>query len=84
LGRNGLTKPGLSNLDLSIVRNFRITERITTQLRGEVFNALNHANFGTPANVVFDRQGRVPANAGRITSVATDGRRIQVALKLNF
>jgi hypothetical protein len=84
LGRNGLTKPGLSNLDLSIVRNFRITEKISTQLRGEVFNALNHANFGTPANVVFDRQGRVPANAGRITSVATDGRRIQVALKLNF
>jgi hypothetical protein len=84
LGRNGLTKPALSNLDVSLIRNFRISERISTQLRGEAFNVLNHANFGTPANVVFDRQGRIPANAGRITSVATDGRRIQVALKLNF
>jgi hypothetical protein len=84
LGRNGLTKPGLSNLDVSLIRNFQITEKIGTQLRAEAFNVLNHTNFGTPANVVFDRQGRIPANAGRITSVATDARRIQVALKINF
>jgi hypothetical protein len=84
LGRIGLTKPGLSNLDVSLIRNFQITDKIGTQLRAEAFNVLNHANFGTPANVVFDRQGRIPANAGRITSVATDGRRIQIALKLNF
>lgn len=84
LGRNTLTKPGLSNLDLSLFRNIAVTERVNAQFRAEFFNALNHANFATPANVVFDRQGRVPANAGLITSTATDGRRIQFGLKLNF
>lgn len=84
LGRNTLTKPGLSNLDFSIFKNFKAGERLSAQFRTEFFNSLNHANFGTPAAVVFDRQGRVPGNAGRITSTATDARRIQFGLKLNF
>lgn len=84
LGRNTLTKPGLSNLDLSLIKNFKITEKISSQLRIESFNALNHANFGTPANLVFDRQGVIPANAGRITTTDTDARRIQFGLKINF
>jgi hypothetical protein len=84
VGRNTLTKPGLSNLDFSVFKNFRLAERMSTQFRAEFFNALNHANFGTPANVIFDRQGRIPANAGLITSTATDARRIQFGLKVNF
>jgi hypothetical protein len=84
LGRNTLTKPGLSNVDLSLFRNLRFSERLNAQFRAEFFNALNHANFATPANLVFDRQGRIPADAGLITSTATDGRRIQFGLKLNF
>lgn len=84
LGRNTLTKPGLSNLDLSVFKNFKASERFTAQFRAEFFNSLNRANFGTPANVVFDRQGRIPANAGLITNTATDPRRIQFGLKLNF
>lgn len=84
LGRNTLTKPGLSNLDFSLFKNFKASERLNGQFRAELFNSLNHANFGTPAVVVFDRQGRVPGNAGVITSTATDARRIQFGLKLNF
>jgi outer membrane receptor protein involved in Fe transport len=40
--------PGLVNLDFSVLRNFRITERITAEFRGEFFNALNHTNLGLP------------------------------------
>jgi hypothetical protein len=40
--------PGLINVDFSVLRNFRVTERIHTELRGEFFNALNHTNFGNP------------------------------------
>jgi len=84
LGRNTLTKPGLSNLDFSVFKNFKAGERLNGQFRAELFNSLNHANFAAPANVVFDRQGRVPGNAGLITSTATDARRIQFGMKLNF
>ena len=42
--------PGLVNIDLSVARNFRIAERLHTELRGEFFNALNHTNFGLPGS----------------------------------
>ena len=43
-----LRAPGLVDLDFSLLRNFRITERIRTEFRGEFFNALNHTNLGLP------------------------------------
>jgi hypothetical protein len=84
LGRNRLTGPGLSNLDFSVFKNVNFTERLTSQIRVEFFNALNRTNFADPAEVIYDNQGRITANAGRITSTSTDARRIQVGLKLHF
>jgi hypothetical protein len=84
LGRNTLTAPGLLNLDFSLFKNFRFTETLHSQFRVELFNALNHANFSRPNFVIFDRQGRVPANAGLITSTQTDPRRLQFGLKFLF
>jgi hypothetical protein len=84
LGRNTLTGPGVSNLDFSLFKNFTINETVNSQFRVEMFNALNHANFATPNIVLFDRQGRLTANAGQITSTSTESRRIQVGLKVNF
>ncbi len=48
-GRNILRNPGLEQFDLSVLKNTRITERITAQFRAEFFNVLNHANFASPA-----------------------------------
>jgi hypothetical protein len=42
--------PGLVNLDASLARTFRITERLHTELRGEFFNSLNHTNFSLPGS----------------------------------
>lgn len=84
LGRNTLTRPGISNLDFSIFKDFRHSETTTTQLRVEFFNALNRTNFGVPNTTVFDSAGRVPSAAGRITSTSTDSRRIQFGIKINF
>ena len=84
LGRNTLTAPGLSNLDFSVFKNVRFSERITSQIRLEFFNALNHTNFSDPQDVIFDNQGRITSNAGLITSTSTDARRIQLGLKLHF
>lgn len=43
--RNQFRGPGFWNLDAGISRNVRIGERYTLQIRGELFNALNHANL---------------------------------------
>jgi hypothetical protein len=68
--------PGYVNLDLNVAKTFSITERISTQLRGEFFNALNHTNLGIPGVTTG-------AGFGQIVN-AYDPRIIQVALKLRF
>ncbi len=48
LGRGVYRGPGLADLDLSLFKTTKLTERTNLQFRAEVFNVLNHANFGTP------------------------------------
>jgi hypothetical protein len=48
LGRNSLRGFGFAQLDLGLRRRFQLSERLRLQLRAEVFNALNRANFGNP------------------------------------
>jgi hypothetical protein len=49
-GRNAIRGPGLATLDLSLFKNFTITESRRVQFRAEAFNTLNHANFALPEN----------------------------------
>lgn len=53
IGRNTLTGPGLSELDMSLKKNFAVTGKLNAQFRAEFFNILNHTNFGTPNTVVY-------------------------------
>jgi len=50
LGRNSIYGPGFSNVDFSIGKNTRLTERLNLQLRVEFFNIFNHPNFALPAH----------------------------------
>jgi hypothetical protein len=83
IGRGTLTGPGLAGLDLSILKNARLSEKAGLEIRAEFFNVLNRANFGTPNAVVFS-SGAISASAGLITSTATTSRQIQFGLKLIF
>jgi len=83
LGRGVYRGPGLADLDLSLFKTTRITERTNLQLRAEFFNALNHPNFGTPNATVFSGTAFNPS-AGLITSTTTTSRQIQFGLKLFF
>ncbi len=47
-GRNTVTGPQFTSLDLTLARNFPIHERVTGQFRAESFNLLNHPNFFNP------------------------------------
>ncbi|MGH9662646.1 MAG: hypothetical protein ACRD96_29115, partial [Bryobacteraceae bacterium] len=74
-GRNMFRGPGLASVDLGLFKNFRITERLTTQFRFETFNSLNRANLtGPDAN-------QSSVNFMRTTS-AYDPRILQFALKV--
>jgi hypothetical protein len=90
-GRNILTGPGLSNLDLSLFKNNyikRISENFNAQFRAEIFNILNRANFAvpvTPNNTdIFDSSGAPTGVAGLLTSTTTTAREIQFALKVTW
>ena len=76
-GRNILEGPGLKNLDLGILKDFRISERHKIQFRAEFFNAFNFVNFGLPSGSI------TAANYGTI-SAAGASREIQFALKYIF
>ena len=48
LGRNALHGPGLSQFDLTLQKQFPITERVNVEFRGEIYNLFNRANFANP------------------------------------
>lgn len=75
-GRNILSGPGAQQLDFSVMKVLRFSERIRLQLRAEAFNVLNHPTFGLPVNDINN------ANFGRI--ISADNREMQLGIKLLF
>ena len=77
--RNTLTGPSFFNSDISLFKNFTITERVKGQFRFEAFNAFNHVNLGQPNNCIDCGGG------GVITSTApTHGPGEPAMRQLNF
>lgn len=61
-GRNILRGPGYFNLDMSLMRNFKLTERFTLQFEADAFGVTNTPHFNNPnANIAA-------ANFGAVTS----------------
>jgi outer membrane receptor protein involved in Fe transport len=96
-GRNVLIGPTFSKTDLSLFKNFRLAENTRLQLRWEVFNVFNHANFKLPTFLLpnnISAVGATPAitleelrtttNVGRPTELATQMREMQFAIRLIF
>jgi hypothetical protein len=77
-GRNILRADSIENLDFGIIKNTQITERARFQIRVDMFNALNHRNFGVP-NAAIN-------SAAFLNQWATDGgkRRIIIGGRLVF
>jgi hypothetical protein len=77
LARNFANGPKYINLNLNISKNFRFTESMRLQIRGEIFNALNRPNFSFGD---FDITG---TQFGRITSTF-DQRIVQFGARFDF
>lgn len=76
-GRNSMIGPRSSNTDLAFLKNFGFSERISMQLRGELYNTFNQVNFGNPVNTV------TAPTFGRLTSAGSP-RVVQFGLKVNY
>ena len=77
LGRNALRAPGLTNFDISLGKNFYLTEKFKFQIRGDFFNAFNHTNLSMlDTNVESARFGRLNSTRG--------AREIQLNARFSF
>jgi hypothetical protein len=84
ISRGAFRGPGLFNVDTSFFKRIPLSETWSLQFRAEFFNILNHANFDTPAPIVFSGDNIAPS-AGTITdTIPSNERQIQFALKLQF
>jgi hypothetical protein len=76
-GYNSLRGPGTRNLDFSIYRTFRFTERVSAQFRAEVFNLTNTPHFSNPSanasNLQLNPDGSVRSLGGFTTITSTSG-----------
>lgn len=88
VGRNTVIGPGRNNWDLSLFKNFNLTERVGMQFRFETFNTWNHTQWhdvhtGCSDSVDFGHYCGTGSNFGQVSS-AWSPRIIQLALKLTF
>jgi hypothetical protein len=98
LPRNKLRAFGATQWDFAVHRDFPIWESVKLQFRAEIFNLLNHPNFGPPANTFgLPGFGLSPQTLNQSLSIAGPGiggfnalyqiggpRSVQAALKLSF
>ena len=92
-GRNVAQGPGIFDWDFSTLKNFYFSEKRYLQFRIEVFNFLNHPNFGDPnltlGNNRLDAGGRPIVGTGSFGTITStragiDMRELQFSLKVIF
>jgi hypothetical protein len=60
LSRNKLYGPGFASVDVSVIKNVPITERLKVQLRADMFNILNRKNLASIFGGVSSSCGNIP------------------------
>jgi len=78
--RNCFIGPNQKNMDFTIGKTFRLTERQSLRFRTDFFNLTNHPSFANPSAV--DIQS--PSSFTSITSVVGTPRLIQFSLKYSY
>ncbi len=80
IGRNTFRGPELFSYDGALYKNFAPTENVKLELRGEVYNVTNSANYSNPVSMAMQ------PGFGSSTRLFNNqaGRRFQVAVRLLF
>ena len=76
-GRNILDQDGTKSVDLSLLKNNRLSERFVLQFRVELFNVFDWSNYGPPGNYLDG------PNFGIVTTM-NPSRQTQLACKIMF
>jgi hypothetical protein len=91
LRRNVYRGPHQQNWDISLLKNFRITERNTVRFSADFFNLWNHPNFANPAVTDIETcptsgSSTCPIGSpfGKIVSTEGNPRLIQFSLRWEF
>jgi len=86
--RNSLIGPGYTNVDLSLGKEFSLTERAKLEIRADAYNAFNHINYANPdANVGYSGGVLADGSAGTINGPAgfnSNMRIIQLGARFSF
>ena len=90
-GRNILSGPGMFRLDLSLFKNFQISDRFKMEIRAETYDLTNTPAFANPNNGCCTSNnanfgvvtGTVNSGSG-VNGVGQFGRALQLGAKLSF
>jgi hypothetical protein len=86
MGRNVIIGPRFNNTDISLIKRTKLGEHQLIEFRWEVFDVLNHANFGQPGRTaqVGSTTFGVISNTRFPTGDSGSSRQMQFALKYKF
>jgi hypothetical protein len=85
LGRNTVLGPGINNWDLSLYRQIKLTERLSSQLRFETYNTLNHTQYSAyDQTLKFDSTGKQVNPLFDQPTANRPPRRIQLSVRFRF
>ncbi len=92
LGRFAARGPSNYEIDSSLTKTFKLSERFGLNVRAAAFNLLNHPMYKNPASSLGSLSGGKPsASFGKITDILNDGatgmgapRRVEFMLRLEF
>ena len=76
--RNSIYGPGLTQMNMSIRKSFKIYEGISFDFSANSTNFLNHPSFGIPDAVIG------PGHQAKITSTTVGGRNVELIGKIRF
>jgi hypothetical protein len=93
-GRGLLRGPNFRPINLSLIRNIQLRERMRAQFRIEAFNVFNQPNFDIPDSTIEtpifdetkprDERLRLAPNTAALTRILGQMRELQVALRITF
>jgi len=91
VGRNTMRGPGVVNMDLSLFRTFKLTDKFGLEFRAEAYNLSNTPHFRGPNgdddsnNVNSENFGKVlSTDTGEFGSAGGRSREIRFGLRLSF
>lgn len=78
MGRNIVFGPGLSAVNMSLIKTFSITERIKLEFSANATNVVNHPSFALPDKIIG------PGHKGQITATSVGARQMELVAKIWF